>query len=332
MFESLSLGGFLVAVLAAAVRRGTPMAFAAVGEAISERAGVLNLGVEGMMLVGAMVAVAVRISTGSALLALLAAGTAASVLAAFHAGLVIWLRANQLVSGFAITVLGTGLSGFLGRPLVGVQVDGIDRMSIPVLRDLPVLGPILFQQDPLVYFSIILAAAAWLFLHRTRPGLEIRAVGEDPQSAYAHGVRTAWVRFGAVVGGGFWSGIGGAHLSIAYTDVWAEKMTAGQGWIAVGLVIVARWSPAWSLVAAWLFGAVTVLHPHLQAAGVDISQYAVAALPYLLAVVALTLATLVYRRKGWGVPGALAEAIHIGGAGTESGGNTSAVQGATSAR
>ncbi len=296
----------LLAIVVAAVRRGTPIAFAAIGESLAERSGIINLGVEGMMLVGAMTAIAVSVETGSILVALAAAGLTASILAALHAGLVIWLDANQLISGFAVTVLGTGISGFYGRPFVGVQNPPIEAWQVPILGRIPVLGELFFHHEPLVYVSILLAFAAWLFLHRTRPGLAVRAVGEDPEAAYANGVNVPWVRFGAVLAGGFLAGIGGADLSIAYTNVWAEGMTAGQGWIAVGLVIVAGWSPIRSLLAAWFFGAVTVLQPNLQAAGVDISPYVVAMLPYLLAVVALTVATISYKRRGFGLPAALA--------------------------
>lgn len=205
MDEPVTAGVIITAIAAAAIRRGTPMAFAAIGEALAERSGVLNLGVEGMMLVGAMTAVAVKVATGSALLAVVAAGLAAMALASIHAALVIWLSANQFVSGFALTVLGTGLSGFFGRSLVGVKVDGIGSWDVPLLSRIPVLGEILFRHDPLVYASVAVAVAFWLFLYRTRPGIAVQAVGEDPEAAYAHGVSVGRVRFGAVVAGGFLS-------------------------------------------------------------------------------------------------------------------------------
>lgn len=311
MSDPLPLGGLLTAILAGAVRRGTPMAFAAIGEAIAERSGVINLGVEGMMLVGAMASVGVTVRTGSAVLGVLAAGLMATALAALHAALVVRFNANQIISGFALTVLGTGLSGFFGRSFVGVRISGIGVWEVPGLSRLPILGEVLFSHDPLVYSSVVVAVLAWLFLYRTSAGLSVRAVGEDPRAAHAHGVPVARVRFLAVLSGGFLAGIGGAHLSLAYTGVWAEKMTAGQGWIAVGLVIVAGWSPLRGLLAAWLFGAVCVLHPHLQAAGVEVSSYLVATLPYLLAVGALTVATLAYRRRGFGLPAALAKQFEI---------------------
>lgn len=307
MSEGIAWGPLIVAILAGAVRRGTPIAFAAMGESISERAGIINLGVEGMMLVGAMVSVMVQAVTGNALLAVIAGGAAAMTLGSIHALLVVWLDANQIVSGFALTVLGTGLSGFFGRKYVGVQISGIDRWDLPILSKIPVLGEVFFQHDVLVYLSPLVAAGLWLLLYRTTFGLNLRAVGEDPHAAYARGVRVRLTRSVAVLIGGLFAGIGGAHLAIAYTQLWAEKMTAGQGWIAVGLVIVAGWSPLRSLFVAWIFGALTVLHPHLQAAGLDISPYLVAMLPYMIAIMSLVVATAIYRRHGFGLPAALAK-------------------------
>jgi len=309
--EEVALETLITAILAGAVRRGTPIAYAAMGEAISERSGIINLGVEGMMLVGAMVSVAVQVATGNAVLAVLAAGFAAMALASIHAILVVWLGANQIVSGFALTVLGTGLSGFFGRQYVGVQVSGINTYDIPVLSEIPVLGPALFQQDPLMYLSVLVSLGLWFMLYRTSFGLNLRAVGEDPNAAYARGVPVHLSRFIAVLIGGFLVGVGGAHLAISYTHIWAEKMTAGQGWIAVGLVIVAGWSPIRALLIAWFFGMLTVLHPHLQASGVDISPYLVAMLPYLVAILSLILATILYRRRGFGLPAALAKQFRL---------------------
>jgi general nucleoside transport system permease protein len=299
--------GMIPAILAGAVHRGTPIAFAALGETVAERSGVLNLGVEGMMLVGAMAAFAVQVETHSLAMAVAAAAMAGAVLASVHAVLVLFARANQVVSGFAVAILGTGLSGFFGRPYVGATIHGRGECDIPWLRDLPIVGEALFRQDLLVYVSVLLAALVWFGLYRTRLGLAVRAVGERPEAAFAQGVHITAMRFGAIIFGGMLAGIGGAYLSIAYTQVWAEKMTAGQGWIAIGLVIVARWSPFGVLAAAWLFGGLLVLHPHLQAAGVTVSPYLIAMLPYLAAIVALVVATRVYRKMGRGMPASLAK-------------------------
>ena len=309
MNDQIAWGGLLLAVLAGAIRSGTPIAFAAIGETLSERSGVMNLGVEGMMLMGAMVGVVVQVETGIPALALLVAGLAASTLAAIHAFITVYLNGNQLVSGIGLSIVGTGLSGFLGRPYVGVRFSGIDVWGIPFLKDLPFLGKVLFQHDILVYMTAFVAAAVWFLLYKTRLGLHIRAVGEEPHAAYAQGVPVRRSRTLAIVLGGFLSGIGGAHLSLAYTQLWAERMTAGQGLIAVGLVIVAGWHPVRVLLTTYLFGILIVLHLNLQASGITISPYILAALPYLFAVLALTFATFIDKRQG--MPAALAKEFNM---------------------
>lgn len=309
MTDQIAWGGVLLAVFAGAIRSATPIALAAIGETLSERSGVINLGVEGMMLMGAMVGVVVQVETGIPVMALLSAGLAASVLAAIHAFITVYLNGNQLVSGIGLSIVGTGLSGFLGRPYVGVRFSGIDVWSIPFLKDLPVLGKVLFRHDVLVYLTTFVAVLVWLLLFRTRLGLHIRAVGEDPNAAYAQGVSVRRSRTFAVLLGGFLAGIGGCHLSLAYTQLWAERMTAGQGLIAVGLVIVAGWHPVRVLLATYLFGVLIVLHLNLQASGITISPYILAALPYLFAVLALTLATFI--DKGHGMPTALAKEFNM---------------------
>jgi simple sugar transport system permease protein len=255
--------------------------------------------------VGALAGVVVQVNGGGWVLATVVAALAAMLLAAVHALFVIGLNSNQIVSGIAISVLGTGVTGFLGRPFVGVKVEGIAVLNVPYLKNIPFLGAVLFQHDPLVYFAVIAAVAAWFLLYRTRFGLHVRAVGESPQVAYEQAVSVQRTRVAAVLIGGALAGVGGAHLSLAYTQLWAERMTNGHGIIAVGLVIVAGWRPAWALVASYLFGILTVLHPNLQASGVTVSPYLVKMLPYVLAVAALTAATLRYEKRGRGLPAAL---------------------------
>jgi simple sugar transport system permease protein len=307
--ESTDAGLFLFSLLAGAIRCGTPIAFAALGETLSEKAGILNLGIEGLMLVGAMVAVAVQVETGNLWLAVIAAGLASAALASIHAYVAVGLGGNQVVSGIALSLLGTGLSGFFGRPYVGVRFDGIGTWSPSLISDLPVVGRLFASQDPLVYVCLVAAVGISLLLSRSRYGLYVRAAGEDPQSAFAQGVPVHRVRVIAVLVGGFFAGLGGAHLSLAYTHLWAERMTAGQGWIAAGLVIVARWRPAAVLAAAYLFGGLTVLHPRLQAAGVSFSPYLVSMFPYLGAILALVLATVASRGRGPILPAALARSF-----------------------
>jgi simple sugar transport system permease protein len=205
-----------------------------------------------------------------------------------------------------------GLSGFLGRSYVGVQFAGISAWEIPYLKDIPLIGRVFFQQDPLVYLCAFLAFAVTFLLYRTRFGLRVRAIGEDPQAAYAQATPVRQTRVIAILLGGFLAGIGGAHLSLAYTQVWAERMTSGQGIIAVGLVIVAGWRPIRALLAAYFFGALTVLHPNLQAAGVSVSPYLIKMLPYIAAIVALVIATVRYDKLRQGAPAALMTQFSLG--------------------
>jgi len=303
--ENMAWLTFLTAICVAAIQSGTPIAFAAIGETICERAGIINLGLEGVMLVGALVGVVVQVKGGNWVLAVIVAGLAAMLLSAIHALFVIGLNSNQIVSGIALSVLGTGLTSFLGRPYVGVQIAGIAPLGVPYLQDIPFFGPVLFQHDPLIYISMVVALAVWFLVFRTRFGLYVRAVGEDPQAAYAQAVPVQRTRVIAVLCGGFLAGVGGAYLSLAYTQLWAERMTNGQGIIAVGLVIVAGWRPIGALLASYLFGALTVLHPNLQASGITVSPYLVKMLPYILTIVALTVATFRYEKRGRGLPAAL---------------------------
>ncbi len=311
MSESIMWGSVLAAIFSGAIRSGTPIAFAAIGETLAERAGVMNLGLEGLMLIGALVAVVVQVETGFPWLAVFAAGVAAATLSALHAFMTVCLNSNQIISGIALSIVGTGLSGLLGRPYVGVRFQGISDWNIPLLKDAPFFGRVLFGHDPLVYLAVLTAVALWLVLYHTSFGLQVRAVGEEPYAAFAQGVPVRRTRTLAVILGGFLAGIGGAHLSLAYTQLWAEGMTAGQGWMAVGLVVVAGWHPVRALFAAFLFGALRVLHPHLQASGITVSPYLIAMLPYIFAVLALTLATFVYVRKGQGLPAALMQEFKI---------------------
>lgn len=305
MNEEFAWLTFLTAVSTAALRSGTPIAFAAIGETLCERAGIVNLGLDGIMLVGALVAVVVQVNGGHWTMAVLIAGMAAALVASLHALFVIGLDSNQIVSGIALSILGTGLTGFLGRPYVGVRIEGIGTLDLGPLKDIPFFGSVLFQHDPLVYLCVVLAVVVWFLLARTRFGLRVRAVGEDPGSAYAQAVPVQQTRVLAVLIGGFLAGIGGAHLSLAYTQLWAERMTSGMGIIAVGLVIVSGWRPLGALIASYLFGVLTVLHPNLQASGITASPYLVKMLPYLLTIAALTAATFRYQKSGQGLPAAL---------------------------
>ncbi|MBC7323806.1 MAG: ABC transporter permease, partial [Moorella sp. (in: Bacteria)] len=297
-----------IATLAAAITAGTPILYAALGEILAERAGVLNLGVEGMMLVGAVTGFMVAVSTGSPWLGFLVALLASGFKAAIFALLTITLRANQVVTGLALTIFGTGLSGFLGKPYVGVPLPlSFKPVAIPLLADIPLLGPVLFRHDPLVYLTYILVPCLWYFFYRTRPGLNLRAVGENPAAADALGVNVFALRYIYVIIGGMLAGAGGAFLSLSYAPSWLENMTAGRGWIAVALVIFAVWDPVKALLGSYLFGGVDALTYTLQAATkIAIPSFFLKMLPYLLTLVVLIIATRQTLVKHIGAPGALA--------------------------
>ena len=279
--------GTWVAIAASALGAATPLIYAALGELVTERAGVLNLGVEGMMLVGAMSGFAVGVSSGSLLLAFLAAAGAGVLIALLFAVLTLSLQTNQIATGMALTLFGIGLSAFAGRSFVGLPIARVPAVHIPLLTDLPVLGPLLFHYDPLVYMSVALCALiAWL-LKRTRAGLRLRAVGEAPAIAHALGEPVTRIRYLAVLFGGAMSGIAGAYLSTALTPMWVEGMSAGRGWIALALVVFGTWKPWRVLGGAYLFGAVTVLQLYAQGLGVHIPSEFLSMLPYAATIIVL---------------------------------------------
>ena len=297
---------FVVAVLSAAIPAGTAILYACLGELITERAGILNLGVEGMMLMGALAGVAFTIWTGTAWLGVAGAMLAGAAMASLHAILTIPLRANQVVSGLALTLFGGGLSAFLGRNLVGDPLpDRFSDVDIPLLADIPRVGEILFEQSALVYISFAVVPLLWYFVFRTRAGLHLRALGENPAAADAMGVAVNPLRFLYVLGGGALAGLGGAVISLSTNPGWTEGMTAGRGWIAVALVIFAGWNPARALVGAYLFGGVQAGQFQLQAAGVGISSFFLNMLPYLFTILVLVIYSREQARRRMGAPAAL---------------------------
>jgi general nucleoside transport system permease protein len=305
----------LVVVLAAAVVYGTPLLYAALGELLAERSGVLNLGVEGMMLVGAVMGFwAVQRVHGSTPVALAAAfGVAAlagAAMAAIHAFLVVTLRANQIVSGLALTIFAgaAGLSSYLGNDLNladSPAKHAFNPVAPKSLQDLPVVGPIVFGQSVLVYLSWLCVALVFLYLSRTRPGLNVRAVGESPAAADAMGIHVARYRYVHTIVGGAFAGIGGACFSVSITPQWVDGLTQGAGWIAIALVIFAFWRPDLVLVGAYVFGAFQALPFTLQARGVTITPELLQALPYLMTVLVLVLVSSSGARRRLGAPGAL---------------------------
>lgn len=277
----------LASLLSGMLIAATPLIYAALGELVAERSGVLNLGVEGMMLLGAVTAFGAAFAGYPPLVAAIAAMGASAAAAAVFAVLALSLATNQYAAGLALTILGSGLSGLIGRHFGSSAIASIAKIHLPVLSDLPLAGPVLFNQDPMVYLALIMAAGVWWFLYRTKPGLVVRAVGEAPHSALAIGYPVIRIRYLATVFGGAMAGLGGAYLSLAYTPLWVEDMTAGRGWIALALVVFAAWRPGRLILGAWLFGGVSVLQLFVQGFGVQLPSELLSALPYLATIVVL---------------------------------------------
>ncbi len=295
---------FILAAVRAAIPAGTPLLYGTLGEVYAERSGVLNLGVEGMMIMGAVSGFAVAQTTGSAGLGILAAAVVGGLLALIHAFASITLRVNQVVSGLALTMLGLGISGMIGKRFVGQPLTArLQPIYIPGLSDLPILGDLLFKFDIMVYLSILLVPVLWFVLYKTRIGVTLRSVGENPSAADALGVNVTFVRYAAVAFGGMMAGIGGSYLSISYAPAWIEGMTAGAGWIVVALTIFAIWDPPRALLGAYLFGGVRVLQFRLQPLG--ISPNLLNMLPFLLTILVLWLSSGQAAKRRIGAPAAL---------------------------
>ncbi len=276
-------------LIAATLNAGTPLALASLGLLANERSGVLNLGAEGMMLIAAIAGFAVALHTGSDTAAFLAAAVAGALVAALFGWLVIWLNTNQYATGLALSLFGAGFSAFVGLGYVGKNLPPRGHFEIPLLTDIPLLGPALFRQHPMVYLAIGLALAMVWFLYRSRAGLVLRAVGESPEAAHALGYPVRRIRLAAVMAGGALCGLAGAYISVIYTPLWVESMTAGRGWIALALTTFATWRPRRVLLGAYLFGGVTMFQFHLQGIGVQVSSHLLTMLPYLATIAVLVL-------------------------------------------
>jgi ABC-type uncharacterized transport system permease subunit len=276
-------------LIGAMLSAGTPLAIAGLGLLVNERAGVLNLGAEGTMLVAAVTGFATAYHTGSVTAALLAGALAGAVLGLVLGWLVIWLNTNQYATGLAVSLFGSGFSAFVGLNYVGKQLEEQPFPVIRALADLPFVGRALFQQHPVVYLTVATAAAIALFFYRTRAGLVLRSIGESPVSSHALGYPVRRIRLAAVVAGAALCGVAGAYLSVVYTPLWVEGMVGGRGWIALALTVFATWRPARIVAGAYLFGGVTMLQLHLQAQGVEVPAQFMSMLPYVSTVVVLVL-------------------------------------------
>ena len=276
-------------LIAATLSAGTILAIAALGLLINEKAGVVNLGAEGMMLCAAIAGFAAVVHTGNSWLGFAAGMAAGAGLAAIFGLLVIWLNTNQYATGLALSLFGAGFSAFAGIKYVQEKLPEQPHHPIPLLADIPFIGPAMFRQHPMVYIAIAIAGGLIWFLYRTRAGLVLRSVGESPESAHALGYPVRRIRLAAVVAGGALCGLAGAYVSVVYTPLWVEGMIAGKGWIALALTTFATWRPARVLLGAYLFGGVTMLQFHLQGLGVDIPPQFLTMLPYLSTIVVLVL-------------------------------------------
>ena len=304
------MSGTVMLVLLAVVTAATPLVYAALGELVVERSGVLNLGVEGMMLVGAVAGFAVTHGSGSAVLGVLAAAAAGTVMAAVFAFLTLTLQASQVATGLALTIFGVGLSALAGQSLVGIALGGLPDLAVPALSALPFAGPLLFDHDALVYGSFALVGAVAWFLSRSRAGLILRAVGDSPDAAHALGYPVIRVRWLATLFGGLCAGLGGAYLSMAYTPMWTENMSAGRGWIALALVVFAVWQPGRLLLGAYLFGGIGVLQLHGQALGLAVPSQLMSMLPYLVTILVLVLISRDAGRIRRNAPASIGKAFH----------------------
>lgn len=283
-------------LVAATMNAGTVLAIASLGLLINEKAGVLNLGAEGMMLCAAIAGFAAVVHTGSDLAGFAAGMAAGAAMALVFGWLVIWLNTNQYATGLALSLFGAGFSAFVGTSYVQSKLPERLSFALPWLSDLPWVGPALFRHHPMVYLTIALVAGLIWFFYRTRAGLVLRSVGESPESAHALGYPVRRIRLAAVVMGGALCGLSGAYISVVYTPLWVEGMIAGKGWIALALTTFATWRPARVLLGAYLFGGVTMLQFHLQSAGVDVPSQFLSMLPYLATIVVLA---LISRNPQW---------------------------------
>ncbi|MCF6265922.1 MAG: ABC transporter permease [Desulfuromusa sp.] len=295
-------------LLDATVRAGTPILFATLGAIINERAGIINLGIEGLMLIGALAGFSGTYLSGSLLVGVLAAFCATFIAGSIHAVITVQLRGNQIVSGLALTMFGVGITALFGKGMVGLTIVGFKRVAIPGLSQLPIIGKAFFNQDMLIYFSFLLVFLLWVFFYRTRWGLGVRSVGENPAAADTCGLSVSKYRFFAVTIGSGLVGIGGAYLSLASTPMWIENMSAGRGWIAVALVIFAGWSSPRAMLGAYLFGGITAMQLRFQAMGTTVSAHILQMLPYFFTILVLVISTLRLKKgasqqpEGLGLP------------------------------
>jgi len=297
--------GLLEAIVLSVLAAATPLLLAAAGELVVERAGVLNLGVEGMMIMGAACGFAGAYLSGSIVIGAILGIVAGTAMSAIFALMTLGLAVNQVATGLALTILGVGLSGLIGAGFVGERIVAAPHLSIPILTDVPLVGRVLFGEDPFVYLSLALTIAIWWFLYRSRAGLVLRAIGDNHASAHALGYPVLRIRACAVLFGGACAGLAGAYLPLAYTPFFIPGMTAGRGWIALALVVFASWQPGRLVAGAYLFGAATILQLHAQGAGIGIPSQLMSSLPYLATILVLVVVSRARGSAGSAAPASL---------------------------
>lgn len=298
-----------ILLIAAMIAASTPILLAAIGELVAERAGVLNLGVEGMMITGAVCGFIIAVNTGSPTIGFVAAAVGGAVLSLLFAFLTQVALANQVASGLALTLFGLGLSALMGQNYVGIKPPRTEATPLGPLAEIPVIGPIIFGHDLVVYLGIVIAAGTWATLKFTRAGLVLRAVGENHDAAHALGYKVKRIRTAAIMFGGACAGLGGAYISLIRVPQWTEGMTAGVGWIALALVVFASWKPWRVLLGAYLFGGITQLQLNLQGAGVAIPVEYLAMSPYIVTIIVLVILSSDKSRA----PGSLGRIFHASG-------------------
>ncbi len=299
-----------VLLIASLMVAATPILLAAIGEMVVEKAGVLNLGVEGMMITGAVAGFAIGVNTGSPALGFVAAALGGAAVSMLFGILTQYFLSNQVATGLGLTMFGLGLSALIGKPYEGMKSPTLQKLDIPVLSDLPVVGPILFGHDPMVYISLLLVVSVWYVLKYTRAGLILRAVGENHEAAHALGYKVVHVRLLAIAFGGATAGLGGAYISLVRVPQWVEGLTAGAGWIALAIVVFASWRPWRILLGAYLFGGISILQLNLQAAGVKIPVEYLSMSPYIITILVLV---AISARGQHGAPGSLGRSFHASG-------------------
>lgn len=301
----------ILSIIVGTLIAATPLYLAALGELVSERSGVINIGLEGIILMGAVVSVVVDIETGNLFLAIFSAIATGIFFGLFHGILSVYLGVNQVAAGLSLFIFCEGLSGYVGSDYVGKSISGIDNYSIPILSRIPILGEIIFNQNPFVYLMFLLVPLSWMVLYRTKWGIAVRACGENPSKAYNIGVKVSKVRLYSSILSGLFAGLGGASLSLAITQSWTANMVAGRGWIAIGMIIFARWKPFYVFIGSLLFGAMSSVNFTLQSYGANVSFYFLSMLPYIITIMVLIYTNLWYKRKNIDIPYSLGKPLNL---------------------